>query len=206
MFKNLNKAFLVFVLTFSFAKAQDVSIAVGDTAFAGYTDDVVVPITISNPNGNIGGVQFDVSVSPALVMLSGVSAIGAASEFSADYNALSDGSSRVVFYNGSDPSGLSAGTNSRVINLHFAGSEVLSAVLEVKLNNVVVSDESGELVSSQTSAGNLTIGDVIYLSGSTANADVEETVEIDFSIINTCLLYTSPSPRDGLLSRMPSSA
>ena len=25
-------------------------------------------------------------------------------------------------------------------------------------------------------------------------------------VINTCLLYTSPSPRDGLLSRMPSSA
>ena len=24
--------------------------------------------------------------------------------------------------------------------------------------------------------------------------------------LNTCLLYTSPSPRDGLLSRMPSSA
>ena len=26
------------------------------------------------------------------------------------------------------------------------------------------------------------------------------------SMSNTCLLYTSPSPRDGLLSRMPSSA
>ena len=26
------------------------------------------------------------------------------------------------------------------------------------------------------------------------------------SMTNTCLLYTSPSPRDGLLSRMPSSA
>ena len=25
-------------------------------------------------------------------------------------------------------------------------------------------------------------------------------------LINDCLLYTSPSPRDGLLSRMPSSA
>ena len=25
-------------------------------------------------------------------------------------------------------------------------------------------------------------------------------------LLNTCLLYTSPSPRDGLLSRMPSSA
>ena len=27
-----------------------------------------------------------------------------------------------------------------------------------------------------------------------------------FTIKNICLLYTSPSPRDGLLSRMPSSA
>ena len=27
-----------------------------------------------------------------------------------------------------------------------------------------------------------------------------------FAEYNTCLLYTSPSPRDGLLSRMPSSA
>ena len=27
-----------------------------------------------------------------------------------------------------------------------------------------------------------------------------------FATTNTCLLYTSPSPRDGLLSRMPSSA
>ena len=26
------------------------------------------------------------------------------------------------------------------------------------------------------------------------------------SLLNVCLLYTSPSPRDGLLSRMPSSA
>ena len=35
-------------------------------------------------------------------------------------------------------------------------------------------------------------------------------VDVDFnkrtSIDCTCLLYTSPSPRDGLLSRMPSSA
>ena len=30
--------------------------------------------------------------------------------------------------------------------------------------------------------------------------------EIPVSPSNTCLLYTSPSPRDGLLSRMPSSA
>ena len=29
---------------------------------------------------------------------------------------------------------------------------------------------------------------------------------ICFSLYEDCLLYTSPSPRDGLLSRMPSSA
>ena len=27
-----------------------------------------------------------------------------------------------------------------------------------------------------------------------------------FKLVKSCLLYTSPSPRDGLLSRMPSSA
>ena len=30
--------------------------------------------------------------------------------------------------------------------------------------------------------------------------------ELESGINNACLLYTSPSPRDGLLSRMPSSA
>ena len=36
-------------------------------------------------------------------------------------------------------------------------------------------------------------------------ADVPEPAEGE-ALIKTCLLYTSPSPRDGLLSRMPSSA
>ena len=35
--------------------------------------------------------------------------------------------------------------------------------------------------------------------------DVGELDDLE-DVINTCLLYTSPSPRDGLLSRMPSSA
>ena len=33
-----------------------------------------------------------------------------------------------------------------------------------------------------------------------------EIVKEKFRQLITCLLYTSPSPRDGLLSRMPSSA
>ena len=32
------------------------------------------------------------------------------------------------------------------------------------------------------------------------------SAELNRRILDICLLYTSPSPRDGLLSRMPSSA
>ena len=35
--------------------------------------------------------------------------------------------------------------------------------------------------------------------------DIHEAENLFYSI-STCLLYTSPSPRDGLLSRMPSCA
>ena len=37
-------------------------------------------------------------------------------------------------------------------------------------------------------------------------ATVNGIQNVSQSHTNTCLLYTSPSPRDGLLSRMPSSA
>ena len=36
--------------------------------------------------------------------------------------------------------------------------------------------------------------------------NANDTGLITFRLQHTCLLYTSPSPRDGLLSRMPSSA
>ena len=36
--------------------------------------------------------------------------------------------------------------------------------------------------------------------------DPQRVVNVKFANANFCLLYTSPRPRDGLLSRMPSSA
>ena len=42
-----------------------------------------------------------------------------------------------------------------------------------------------------------------YKAGSQADELIEDFQKI---VSTTCLLYTSPSPRDGLLSRMPSSA
>ena len=38
-----------------------------------------------------------------------------------------------------------------------------------------------------------------------ADEDLERLKEEEMKVLD-CLLYTSPSPRDGLLSRMPSSA
>ena len=60
----------------------------------------------------------------------------------------------------------------------------------------------GFVVSGGSSDGTVTFKNTS--SGATllvlpVNADTTET-------LNICLLYTSPSPRDGLLSRMPSSA
>ena len=42
----------------------------------------------------------------------------------------------------------------------------------------------------------------LYLLGSWTRREEDELSDMDV----VCLLYTSPSPRDGLLSRMPSSA
>ena len=62
---------------------------------------------------------------------------------------------------------------------------------------------------SASKLGSIAIKEVIYKS----KLDLEEIDEVIMGHVltsglgqNPCLLYTSPSPRDGLLSRMPSSA
>ena len=60
---------------------------------------------------------------------------------------------------------------------------------------------NGEIVA--TSAGLIYSDYVSVTKGSNEYVGITLGVEL---FTNTCLLYTSPSPRDGLLSRMPSSA
>ena len=53
------------------------------------------------------------------------------------------------------------------------------------------------------------MGDITELAAKYSQMGADELVFYDISASTedkTCLLYTSPSPRDGLLSRMPSSA
>ena len=74
------------------------------------------------------------------------------------------------------------------------GEEVILTIA-----NLVVSD-------SDTSSDDWVIG---YRPTENTNGTLSilfATEEIDDDGYYTCLLYTSPSPRDGLLSRMPSSA
>ena len=64
--------------------------------------------------------------------------------------------------------------------------------------------------NADTESADLIIKD-IYYAGDFVETPYgnksEETDDKFISVYNpTCLLYTSPSPRDGLLSRMPSSA
>ena len=68
--------------------------------------------------------------------------------------------------------------------------------------------------SNGTGSANLAIGEIaqpglfkIFCTNpSNAKFVLDEFIVAKDSPIKTCLLYTSPSPRDGLLSRMPSSA
>ena len=79
----------------------------------------------------------------------------------------------------------------------------------VAVSNVNVEIEQGEQVSvvGQNGSGKTTL--VKHWNGllkpTKGNVFVGELDTLDHSV-NTCLLYTSPSPRDKRQSRMPSSA
>ena len=68
----------------------------------------------------------------------------------------------------------------------------------------------GDLWMPYSNTGSFVISNVGYVRNLSSNSGVPLALQA-FGMgggvgIGTCLLYTSPSPRDGLLSRMPSSA
>ena len=68
--------------------------------------------------------------------------------------------------------------------------------LYLKIDQSLIIVVSEEVLSSAVSTKNP--------DGVAALVEISSILNFDFN--NICLLYTSPSPRDGLLSRMPSSA
>ena len=78
---------------------------------------------------------------------------------------------------------------------------------EISLGGSTLSIETGRLAKQASGSVFMRFGDTVVLV--TACYAQSERAGIDFlplTVDYRCLLYTSPSPRDGLLSRMPSSA
>ena len=79
---------------------------------------------------------------------------------------------------------------------------IIAAVLVTVMNNFSSPSESNKLNYSEF-IQQVQEGEVKRV---TVDGYIISGVRTDGSSFETCLLYTSPSPRDGLLSRMPSSA
>ena len=108
---------------------SSVTITIGDVQVDGYTEDIVVPVTLLNPNNAVGGLQFDLIAVPTVVTLSGVSPVDEQS-FSADYTVFNDGAGRVVLYN-SMGGEISSGGDAVVLNLHYDGSDILLSLIHI---------------------------------------------------------------------------
>ena len=92
----------------------------------------------------------------------------------------------------------------------------LSDVETTELELLDVKAELDDGVDDEVSAIDV-VGTGTVVDGSTDSIDVvtglnvltlsdDETTELELLDVKACLLYTSPSPRDATLSRMPSSA
>ena len=62
------------------------------------------------------------------------------------------------------------------------------------------------VVGGRSPKANIELHDVRWVIGSKIEDTFDQLRNDWFGSYKGCLLYTSPSPRDGLLSRMPSSA
>ena len=87
--------------------------------------------------------------------------------------------------------------------------KIISALLCVSMVATMVAGCGGS--SDTTSADNSNSGAAAPATESGSDAAETDTTGDEGKVFNIycwndCLLYTSPSPRDGLLSRMPSSA
>ena len=126
--RNYFNTLILVILLVGTAHAN-VTVSIGDVSVGGYTEDIVVPVTLTNPNDIIGGFQFDVIALPTFAILSGVTPVDS-DNFTADYNVFEDGSGRVVFYS-NNPNGIDAGGDAVVLNLHYNGSDILLSLIHI---------------------------------------------------------------------------
>jgi len=179
--------FLFQIIFFAIASniaLSEVTVSLGNVSVDGYTEDIVVPVTVSNPTESVGGFQFDVMAMPTIINLSGVSPSNE-NDFSADFNVFDDGSARIIFYTNTG-NGVPSGGEDILLNLHYNGEDVLSSLVELEAYDLTVSNSYGDVIAGDLINGSITIGNVVYFSSDTPDTgDVLEQVSIDVSIQNS---------------------
>ena len=175
---------IIFFIIFSNIALSEVTVSIGNVSVDGYTEDIVVPVTLSNPSETVGGLQFDIIAMPTIINLSDVTPNNE-NDFSADFSILDDGSSRIVFYTNTGEGVLSGGEEV-VLNLHYNGMDVLSALVDLEAYNLIASDLDGNVIGGNIVSGSITIGDVVFLSSDNpATGDILEQVSVDISLQNS---------------------
>ncbi len=163
--------------------ADTVTVSIGEVEYDGYPSSVTVPVIVSNPTSTIGGIQFDVADMPELIDISSVSGTGNASGFTASYTTFSNGSNRIIFYNGSGTTPIPANSDT-VLMLVYDAATIASALIDLEISNLVVTDSAGTAITSVGVDGNIEIGNVVAFSMDADSGDITELVTLQISMEN----------------------
>lgn len=148
-----------------------------------YPTIVAVPVVLTNSADEVGGIQFDLTLDPAWMDLTSITATGTGAGFTGDFNALSESTDRIVFYNAASSGTIPTGSDT-VMYLNFAGTSVLSGVIDMAISGLIVSDGDGNILASSGTAGGIEIGDVVSLDLTDGEADVMQPVTLQLNMAN----------------------
>ena len=151
--------------------------------FPGYASDIKVPVIVNNPNNSISGLQFDMVVDPSIISPFSINAVGGAAGFSAEMNQLSSGAYRILLFNAGNAYSIPANSDT-VMTIHFDGSDIASAVIDLEMSELIVTDSSGSDLGASSGNGIVSIGFVVGLTMSSDSGDVSEMAELQVSMDN----------------------
>ena len=179
----INKNIIFFISLFFGVLSAQLSVSLGNVESPGYSSNIEVPVIINNPNNTVSGMQFDLMVDPDIISPFNVNAYGSSNGFTADMNQLSAGGYRFLLFNAGNASSIPSNSDT-VMVIHFNGSSIPSAVINLEMSDLTVTDSSGAELSATSSNGMISIGNVVALMMNSDSGDVSEAVHIQVSMVN----------------------
>ena len=175
---------LMFYITFLIgALHAQLTVTLGTVEYPGYASDIEVPVIVNNPNNTISGMQFDMMVDPDIISPSSINAGGSPAGFAADMNQLSSGAYRILLFNAGNAASIPANSDT-VMTIHFDGSAIASAVIDLVMSELIVTDSSGSDLGATSGNGMVSIGYVVGLSMSSDSGNVSEMDTLQVSMDN----------------------